>query len=174
MLCRRRAGRRGRHGASSGWERRSSEAQPQPCAHPSDTSHENGEHAAAVSSRYTPLEGSCNRKLRTSSEYVGNSLWWGSLDEHPQPASSLTRNSRNSGAPVSALSTGRAVLVLVLWKPWSNGYLPSVTSHRFSPCRLLNCPGTTITITPHLDSTLPCDVTHHREEPLKTVGCGRS
>ena len=36
-LCRRRAGRRDhRHGASSGWERRSSESQPQPCAHPSD------------------------------------------------------------------------------------------------------------------------------------------
>ena len=65
MLCRRRAGRRDRHGASLGWERRSSEAhQPQPCAHPSDTSRENGEHAAAVSSPCTPLGDSCNRKLR--------------------------------------------------------------------------------------------------------------
>jgi len=51
LLCRRRAGRRDRHGASSGWERWSSEAQPQPWAHPSGTSRENGEHAAAVSSR---------------------------------------------------------------------------------------------------------------------------
>ena len=28
--------------------------------------------------------------------------WWGSLDEHPQPASSLTRNSRNSAVPRKA------------------------------------------------------------------------
>ena len=46
----------------------------QPCAHPTDTSRENGEHAASVSSRYTPLEDSCNRKSRTS-EYDGKSFW---------------------------------------------------------------------------------------------------
>ena len=53
--------------------------------------------------------------------------------------------------------------------PRSTEHVPSVTSRRFSLCRLLNCPGTTTT--PHLDSALPCDVTHHMEEPLKTVGC---
>ena len=72
MLCRRRAGRRDRHGASSGWERRSSEAQPQPCAHPSDTSRENGEHAAAVSSPFTPLGDSCTASYvsRNTTEVV--------------------------------------------------------------------------------------------------------
>ena len=72
MLCCRRAGRRDRHGAS--WERRSSEAQPQPCAHPSDTSRENGEHAAAVSSRYTPLRRQLYLKSRQP-EYDGQSFW---------------------------------------------------------------------------------------------------
>ena len=69
MLCRRRAGRRDRHGASSGWERRSSEAQPQPCAHPSDTSRENGEHAAAVSSPRTPLGDKLQPQV-TYAEYI--------------------------------------------------------------------------------------------------------
>ena len=42
------------------------------------------------------------------------------------------------------------------------------TTPFLSPYKPLNCPGTT-TITPHLDSALSCDVTHHREEPLGTV-----
>ena len=70
-------------------------------------------------------------------------------------------------------SRARSLLGALFWslccEPQSTGHLPSVTSHRFSPCKLLNCPGTTTS--PHLDSTLACDVTHHREEPLGAVGC---
>ena len=84
----------------------SSEAQPQPCAHPSDTSCENGEHAAAVSSRHTPLKDS-SRKFRQPKHGAKRDLrfahaWHTPPQRQPQPQDSSTRTRAALRAPRAA------------------------------------------------------------------------
>ena len=65
-----------------------------------------------------------------------------------------------SGPWVRALSSA-LIWSLCLWAI-ADGITPFL-----SPNKPLNCPGTTTT--PHLGSTLSCDVTHHRGKPLEAV-----
>ena len=105
-------------------------------------------------------------------------------NKHKEPPSRLRRQKKCQASRQADSSTRRmrrrrlcfCLLCLRLNRadisesaPWKHATSFSVTPHQFSPCLPLNCPGITKTKTPHLDLTLPCDVTHHRKEPLATV-----